>query len=214
MAPPKKQTPRERAHRQERAAAAAARRRAAKRRRAITVVIALAAVVAILFGLLAGRDDDEQDVATSASTTTVAPDDATGDAAGKPCVAQSGEAPPGAPPVPVEEGPPPTELVMEDLKEGEGDEVTPSATVTVHYIGVACSTGQVFDASYAGGEPATFPLTGVIPGWTNGIPGMKVGGQRLLGIPSDQAYGPSGRSGIAPNEALWFVVEVLDTQPA
>ncbi|MDQ4133119.1 MAG: FKBP-type peptidyl-prolyl cis-trans isomerase [Actinomycetota bacterium] len=123
--------------------------------------------------------------------------------------------PPGAPNVPVKEGPPPTELVTEDLKVGEGAEVTRGATVTVQYIGVSCSTGEIFDASYAGGEPATFPLDQVIPGWTNGIPGMRVGGQRLLGIPPDQAYGEQGQPPtIAPNETLWFVVEVLDAKPA
>ena len=198
-------------------ALAAAKRRRAQRQKVVTSVVALGAIVAILFALLAGGDDTT-DVTTAESTTTLpgattTPADQAGDAAGKPCVAQTGEAPPGAPTVPIQEGPPPTELVIEDLKEGDGAEVTPGATVTVNYIGVSCSTGAVFDASY-GREPATFPLTQVIPGWTNGIPGMKVGGQRLLGIPSDQAYGPQGRPGIAPNEALWFVVEVLETQPA
>ena len=70
-------------------------------------------------------------------------------------------------------------------------------TVTVNYIGVSCSTGKVFDSSYSPGQPVTFPLNQVIKGWTEGIPGMKVGGQRLLGIPPALAYGdrsPSPRS--------------------
>jgi FKBP-type peptidyl-prolyl cis-trans isomerase FkpA len=75
---------------------------------------------------------------------------------------------------------------------------------------VACSTGKIFDSSYERGQPAMFALSGVIPGWQQGIPGMKVGGQRLLGIPSDLAYGPTGAPpDIAGNEALWFVVEIV-----
>ena len=75
---------------------------------------------------------------------------------------------------------------------------------------------MIFDDSYSRGAPAEFSLTGVIPGWTQGIPGMKVGGQRLLGIPSELAYGcrREPRSGILPDESLWFVVEVLAILPA
>ena len=124
--------------------------------------------------------------------------------------------PTGAPDVPVQVGPAPTTLVKQDLKEGTGATVAAGDTVTVNYIGVACSTGKIFDSSYSRGQPATFGLDQVIKGWTDGIPGMKVGGQRLLGIPGDQAYGASGQAaaGIAPDEALWFVVEVTATQPA
>ena len=91
--------------------------------------------------------------------------------------------------------------------------MTPGATVTVDYIGVACSTGKIFDSSYCRGQSATFPLTGVIPGWSNGIPGMKVGGARLLGIPPAEAYGNQGSPpDIAPDETLWFVVKVKNMQ--
>lgn len=135
-------------------------------------------------------------------------------AAGKPCVPQAEPSPPGAPTVPVKPGPPPTSLVVEDLKPGTGAAVPPNATVTVNYIGVSCSTGKVFDTSF-GKQPATFPLNGVIQGWQQGIPGMKVGGQRLLGIPSDLAYGSTPRSrDIAADEALWFVIDLIDVQPA
>ncbi|MDZ4828313.1 MAG: FKBP-type peptidyl-prolyl cis-trans isomerase [Actinomycetota bacterium] len=117
--------------------------------------------------------------------------------------------PEGAPEVPVQEGPAPTELVIEDLVAGDGTEVTPGATVTVDYIGVACSTGVIFDDSYSRGEPISFGLNQVIPGWSEGLVGMKVGGRRLLGIPSDLAYGEAGSPPvIAPNEPLWFVVEL------
>jgi cyclophilin family peptidyl-prolyl cis-trans isomerase len=125
-------------------------------------------------------------------------------------VKEVGPAPKGAPAVPVQTGPPPTKLVIKDLKTGTGAVVPKGATVTVQYIGVACSTGKIFDSSYSRGESATFPLSGVIQGWTDGIPGMRVGGLRLLGIPSGEAYGAQGSPGaIAPNEALWFVVQMV-----
>lgn len=120
--------------------------------------------------------------------------------------------PAGAPKVPVKVGPPPTKLVKEDLKVGTGAVVKPGANVKVDYIGVSCSTGKIFDSSYKSDQGADFGLNDVIRGWTDGIPGMKVGGQRVLGIPSAQAYGPQGREGIAPDEALWFVVTLISTQ--
>jgi peptidylprolyl isomerase len=121
--------------------------------------------------------------------------------------------PAGAPDVPIVPGPPPTELQVTDLTEGTGEPVPAGATVTVDYIGVACSTGKIFDASY-GSQPATFPLSGVIPGWTEGIPGMKSGGKRLLVIPPAEGYGDSGAgSDIAPGETLWFVVEMRSFEP-
>jgi peptidylprolyl isomerase len=129
-------------------------------------------------------------------------------AQGKPCIARKGTLPPGAPDVPVEIGPAPTKLIVKDLKVGTGAVIPAGATITANYVGVACSTGTIFDSSYAHGQAIQFPLTGVIQGWSKGIPGMRVGGFRLLGIPADQAYGanPPG-PGIAPDEALWFVVQ-------
>ena len=179
---------------------------------AILVVLGLVAALVLAF---TGGDDDGTDVAADGTTTSTTPTTAAPESvAGKPCVKLADPLPAGAPDVPVEEGPPPEKLIMKDLVEGSGAAVTGEAEVTVNYIGVACSTGKIFDSSYAGGQPATFSLAGVIPGWTQGIPGMKVGGRRLLGIPSALAYGPQGNAGIAPDEALWFVVEILDTKPA
>lgn len=117
--------------------------------------------------------------------------------------------------MPVEVGPPPTSLVSRDLKVGTGAVVPAGATVTVNYIGVACSTGKIFDSSYSRGQTASFPLANVIQGWTTGIPGMKIGGERLLGIPPSQAYGAAGRPPtIASDETLWFVIDVVDSKPA
>jgi len=213
MAAPKRE--RKKAGRQARLAAerAAARRRAT-RRRVTYGAIAIAGVALLAFLISMTGDDDGTDVA-SQNTTSSLGDAAPQSAAGQPCVPVADPLPSGAPAVPVKVGPPPTELIKEDLKAGTGATVTPGATVTVNYIGVACSTGKIFDSSYGRGQPATFSLSGVIKGWTDGIPGMQVGGQRLLGIPPEQAYGPSGSgANIGPNEALWFVVEVLDSRDA
>ncbi len=105
-----------------------------------------------------------------------------------------------------------TELVITDEVEGSGDEVTPGATVTAHYVGVSASTGSQFDASWDRGAPISFPLDGVIRGWSEGLLGMKVGGRRTLVIPGDMAYGanPPPGAGIAPNETLVFTVDLVD----
>jgi len=196
-----------------------AERRAKRRRWEIAsggVVLAL--IIAIAFAAQSGDDNKSSPstTTTSGATTTsgvTTTTKAAGSVAGKPCVAVSGPLPAGAPSVPVKTGPPPTTLVKEDLKQGNGAVVKPGATVTVDYIGVSCSTGKVFDSSYKTGAPATFPLSGVIKGWTDGIPGMKVGGVRLLGIPPDQGYGSQGSPPtIAPDETLWFVVTVKSTK--
>jgi peptidylprolyl isomerase len=203
---------RQKAQRQARLAReAAAAKAAAQRRRAIRfVVIALAVVGLVAFITTRGGKDDSSTVDTAGATTTVP---AGTSAAGKPCVAVADPLPAGAPAVPVKVGPPPTQLVKEDLKEGTGATVGAKDTVTVNYIGVSCSTGKIFDSSYGRGQPATFGLNGVIKGWTDGIPGMKVGGQRLLGIPPDQGYGAAGSPpDIGANETLWFVVEIVDTK--
>jgi peptidylprolyl isomerase len=145
---------------------------------------------------------------SSSSTTSTTSADS-GSAKGKPCVARVDPLPSGAPEVPVVVGPAPTTLVVKDLVPGTGPAATATSTVTVDYIGVACSTGRIFDSSYSRGETATFGLDKVIAGWTQGLTGMQVGGTRLLGIPSDLAYGPQSPSpDIAPDEALWFVVQM------
>lgn len=103
----------------------------------------------------------------------------------------------------------PTELEVTDLCTGEGNEVTTTDTVTVNYVGVGYQTLQEFDSSYARGEPISFSLSQVIPGWTQGVAGMQPGGVRLLRIPSDLAYGAQGSPPtILPDEALAFIVEL------
>ncbi|MGA4507197.1 FKBP-type peptidyl-prolyl cis-trans isomerase [Propionibacteriaceae bacterium G1746] len=110
------------------------------------------------------------------------------------------------------EGPAPTELQITDLVEGTGEEARPGQTVEVHYVGVAYSTGEEFDASYNRGAPLPFRLGAgqVIKGWDDGVAGMKVGGRRQLVIPPHLAYGDRGAGGvIAPGETLIFVCDLV-----
>jgi peptidylprolyl isomerase len=110
---------------------------------------------------------------------------------------------------------PATELAVADVYPGSGDVVAPGATVTVNYVGVGQQSGQVFDSSWQRGQPATFPLDGVIQGWSEGLVGMQPGGRRLLIIPAELAYGDAGAGAdIAPGETLVFVVDLIEATPA
>jgi peptidylprolyl isomerase len=114
------------------------------------------------------------------------------------------------PKVTVPKGPAPGKLVIKDLIKGSGEEAKAGATVTVNYVGVLYKGGKVFDASWLRHEPSSFPLSGVIAGWTKGIPGMKVGGRRELIIPAELAYGKTGKPpSIPPNAPLVFVIDLL-----
>jgi len=111
-------------------------------------------------------------------------------------------------------GEPPAELEITDIWEGDGKVAGPGDTVRVHYVGVAYSTGEEFDASWDRGEPLSFRLGKgqVIAGWDQGVQGMKVGGRRQLVIPPDLAYGDRGAAGaIAPGETLIFVCDLVST---
>ncbi len=112
------------------------------------------------------------------------------------------------PEIDFQEGPAPTELVIIDLVEGDGPVAQPGATVTVHYVGVEYETGEQFDASWDRGEPIEFPLRGLIAGWQEGIPGMRVGGRRQLIIPPALAYGESGGHRLS-GKTLIFVIDLL-----
>lgn len=119
------------------------------------------------------------------------------------------------PDVTIPDTPPPTELVVEDLEVGTGDEATPGTTVTVHYVGHAWSNGDQFDASWDRGQPFSFGLGAgqVIGGWDQGVAGMRVGGRRRLTIPPDLGYGSRGAGGvIGPNETLVFVVDLHEVR--
>jgi len=97
-----------------------------------------------------------------------------------------------------------------DTVEGTGEEVQPGATVTVHYTGALVKNGVIFQSSHDFGDPITFPLSGVIAGWTEGVPGMKVGGTRRLIIPAEKAYGAHSPSeNIPANSDLVFDIELI-----
>jgi peptidylprolyl isomerase len=107
--------------------------------------------------------------------------------------------------------PPPTTLQTKDLVQGTGATAKGGDTVKVQYVGAHFDTGKPFDSSWSRGQPATFPLSNVITGFAQGIEGMQVGGRREIVIPGDLGYGssPPPGSGIAPNETLVFVVDLL-----
>jgi peptidylprolyl isomerase len=109
-------------------------------------------------------------------------------------------------------GEPPADLEVKDIWVGEGTEAKAGDMVSVHYVGVAFSTGEEFDASWNRGNPLRFQLGvgQVIPGWDRGVQGMKVGGRRQLTIPAHLAYGDRGAGDkIAPGETLIFVCDLV-----
>ena len=175
----------------------------------LTVALALGA------GLVACGEDDEstggESGATAAEQTPVPTETAGTDPAA--IAEQISEDLDARPEIPAPEGAPPAELVTEDIVEGKGRAAKEGALVAVQYAGASWSTGQEFDASWNSGQPFSFPLGAgqVIPGWDQGVAGMKKGGRRLLVIPPDLGYGPAGSPPvIAPNETLIFVVDMVD----
>ena len=129
----------------------------------------------------------------------------------------STESPPASkktkPKVTVPKGAPPKKLVVKEIEKGSGATAESGDEVTVQYVGVNYKNGKEFDASWDRGEPFTFQLGAgmVIPGWDQGVEGMKVGGRRELIIPPELAYGPEGSPpAIGPNETLIFVIDLLE----
>ena len=117
--------------------------------------------------------------------------------------ANAGQAPVISKPV----GDPPATLVTKDIIVGNGATATSASTVTAQYVLMSWKSGAVLQSSWSQG-PATFPLSAVIPGWQQGIPGMKVGGRRLLVVPPALGYGAAGSGPVGPNETLVFVVDL------
>ena len=170
------------------------------RRLPILLACCLLAVVAVA----CGDDSDEQSAtpaATAAPAATTAADlakDVSKDLTDKPAVAKPA-------------GDPPAALETVDIVKGKGKAAKPGDVVSVQYVGDSWSNGEQFDASWdRGPQPFTFPLGAgqVIPGWDQGVAGMKEGGRRLLVIPPDLAYGAQGQPPIGPNETLVFVVDL------
>jgi peptidylprolyl isomerase len=166
-------------------------------------------IVPLLAALaLAGCGDDKEKPA-SAPATTAAP------------AATTAAPQPGSiskdlksePKIPKPTGDPPTALVTKDIVKGKGPKAKAGDLASVQYTGVSWSTGEKFDASWdRGAQPFQFPLGQgqVIPGWDEGVPGMRVGGRRELIIPPAKAYGPQGQPPvIGPDETLVFVVDLV-----
>ena len=116
------------------------------------------------------------------------------------------------PDVAIPDGAPPSDLQVDDLTVGEGPDATAGSKVDVHYVGIAWSDGRQFDASWDRGDTFSFTLGAgqVIPGWDQGVAGMKVGGRRRLTIPPSLGYGDRGAGGaIKGGETLVFVVDLV-----
>jgi len=190
-----------------------------QRRRRLFSIVGAAVVVVATAALFIGLSDNSSTSTTAATTTTTLATSTTvsaetlPSAAGKPCVAFNDTLPAGAPEVTMPVGEVPTSLVVTDLVTGTGTPVVAGDSVTVNYIGVSCSTGKIFDSSWANGKPITFPLNQVITGWAQGLVGMQPNGRRLLVIPADLGYGSTGQGGIAPDESLIFVVDLISASP-
>lgn len=106
-------------------------------------------------------------------------------------------------------GEPPSDLEITDIEVGTGAEAKPGDEVEVHYVGVDFESGEEFDASWNRGRSVTFPLRGLIQGWQDGIPGMKVGGRRQLVVPPGMAYGPAGSGHRLSGRTLIFMIDLL-----
>jgi len=109
----------------------------------------------------------------------------------------------------------PSDLIIEDIIVGDGDEAVAGRNVVVHYVGVSASNGEEFDASWNRGDKFEFPLGAgmVIQGWDRGVAGMKIGGRRRLVIPPHLGYGANGAGGvIKPNETLIFIVDLYEVR--
>ena len=178
-----------------------------------------ALAVALAVTLTACGEDDDPTVSASAPATTSptasasppqcpllpvevpAPDGATTDLAVKPTIAPSSE-------------PPPSEVEVADIVEGDGDEAVTGSQVEVKYVGAFYDTGEEFDSSWSLGPDETLPFgvcqQGVIPGFAIGPIGMKEGGRRQITIPSDYGYGPEGSGPIPPDSTLVFVVDLVE----
>jgi peptidylprolyl isomerase len=114
-------------------------------------------------------------------------------------------------------GTPPKKLVVKDLIRGSGPTAKIGETITVNYVGALYKTGKVFDSSWQRHTPFTTRLTsgagGVIPGWAQGLQGMRVGGRRELIIPPSLAYGSQRQASIPPNSTLIFIIDLLAVKP-
>ncbi|MCU1465893.1 MAG: FKBP-type peptidyl-prolyl cis-trans isomerase [Actinomycetia bacterium] len=199
------------------AAQRAERQRIRQRRRRLGGAVGvIVLVIVVVLGLtLGGGSNNRVAVSPTSETPTTAATATTVVASvkGKPCIGMKDPLPKGSPAFLIAPGPAPTKLATQDLTVGTGALVPKNAKVSMNYVGVACSTGKIFDTSFKTGrtpfDADLSPTASLIAGWKQGIPGMKIGGVRLLSIPPALAYGAAGNSGIAPDEALFFLVQAV-----
>jgi peptidylprolyl isomerase len=167
--------------------------------RGLTLIIALCVALALAVAGCGSSDDTSSTQATSEATTAEKSDGGATNLNKKPQVT-------------VPSGPAPKKLEEKEIVEGDGAEAKAGDEVTVQYVGVGYDSKEEFDSSWSRSEPFTFTLGAgeVIPGWDQGVAGMKVGGRRELTIPANLAYGPAGSPPvIGPNETLIFVVDLV-----
>jgi peptidylprolyl isomerase len=173
-------------------------------RRLLPLLALLVALSAVAAGC--GSDDEGDSASTPDTASASAP------AAAPPTTTEAEPATASKPKVEVPKGPPPQKLVVKDLRKGSGTAAKAGDTVTVQYVGVNYANGKQFDASWDRGQPFQFQLGAgmVIPGWDQGVVGMKPGGRRELTIPPDLAYGAQGAPpDIPPNATLVFVIDLV-----
>jgi peptidylprolyl isomerase len=169
--------------------------------RAVKLPAALIALCAVLAFAGCGSSDDSSTESSESSGSTAA------ETSGESSAEKT------KPKVTAPTGAPPKKLEIKELEEGSGAEAKAGDEVTVQYVGVNYKNGKEFDSSWSRSEPFSFTLGAgeVIPGWDQGVEGMKVGGRRELIIPPELAYGEAGAPpSIAPNETLVFVIDLLE----
>jgi peptidylprolyl isomerase len=178
-----------------------------------TKLITLTLALVLSAGIAACGEDDESSSGTGAESTatpTPTPTETASEAGVEAIVQAIGKDTKAKPEIPAPQGDPPPELVIRDIVKGKGPKAKAGDEMSMQYVGVSWSNGQQFDASWdRGAQPFTFQLGAgmVIPGWDQGIVGLRKGGRRLLIIPPEMGYGPTGQGPIGPNETLVFVVD-------
>ncbi len=179
-------------------------------------LISLTLALVLSAGIAACGEDDEPSSGSGAEPAATATPTEAAPADGVEAIVQAiGKDTKSKPEIPAPQGDPPAELVVRDIVKGKGPKAEAGDNLSMQYVGTSWSTGQQFDASWdRGAQPFTFPLGAgqVIAGWDEGLVGLRKGGRRLLIIPPDMGYGPSGSGPIGPNETLLFVVDLVDKQ--
>jgi peptidylprolyl isomerase len=174
-------------------------------------ILTIAATAALALGASACGGDEGTDLIPDPDNASQSADTGTTTTATTPAKASDPKDTSTKPTIEKPSGDPPKKLVKEDIVVGKGAAAKKGDHLTMQYVGVSWSTGEQFDASWDNGQPFEFDLGtgGVIKGWDQGIVGMKPGGRRKLIIPPDLGYGAQGNGGIAPNETLVFIVDLI-----